>query len=115
MAWTFCLSGSAIVKAGANANSDIVLAGAILDEWSDEVEGAICTITRKDWVADYASITANFKPILADLASDLIAMKMVNYDPGGYTKPQLILDVLKDNVERNLKSLKDKSDQEVMD
>jgi len=114
MSWTLCTSGAAIAKAGANANSTITASGAALAEWSSQVEGTINARTRKDWVADYGSVTANFKPILADTASDMIAIKIINYDPGGYIKPRLILDVLTDNSNKNLKVLEDDKNKEKM-
>jgi len=117
MSWTLCTSGAAIYKAGTNANSTVVASGSILQEWSDEVEGSIDTLTRKDWVASFASVAANFKPILTDLASDMIATKIINYDMSGYTsrtEVQTMLDVLHDNIIRNLNELKKQEIQENM-
>lgn len=117
MSWILCTSGSAVLKAGANANSTITISGSALAEWSNEAEGAICTITRKDWVADYSAVKANFRPVLADLASDMIGMKIINYDMSGYTsraEAQTMLDVLDENINRNIKALIDEKNKEKM-
>lgn len=110
MAWTFTTSGSAIVKAGYGVNTALTASGAIMDRWSDQVENSINAITRKDWVADYASVKANFKFILDDLESDMVAMKLIGYDLSGYSslaEAQTMLDVLADNIRRNIEILKD--------
>jgi len=117
MAWTLSTSGACIIKAGTNANSAITASGAALSKWSDEAEGTLNALTRKDWVADYASIKANFKPALDDAVSDIIAIRIINYDMSGYTsrlEAQTMLDVIKDNLNRNLDALKDQKNQEKM-
>lgn len=109
MSWTLCTSGAAIAKAGASASSTITGSGATLAEWSDEVEGTICTQTRYDWVTNYASVGAKFKPILADLASDMIATRIVAYDMSGFAQlaeAQTLLNVLENHLSRNLAALK---------
>jgi len=117
MAWTLCTSAEAVTKAGANANAAIVVSATELAKFSDEVEGTINMKTRKDWVADYANVTTNFKGALADLASDLIANKIINYDMSGYIRAdaQTMLNVNKDNADTIMKDLRDKKFQEVMD
>lgn len=101
MAWTLCTSGAAIAKAGANANSTIVASGATLAEWSNEVEGTIATRTRQNWSGAFSTINSGFKSALSDVASDLIAMKIISYDMSSYTsrlEAQTMLDVLRDNA-----------------
>ena len=118
MSWALCTSGAALYKAGANASSTVTASGAILDEFSDMAEATVCAVTRKDWVADIALQTANFKPVLADVTSDLIAMKIINYDMSGFTsriEVQTMLDVLKDNSTRTLEVLKLDETKKVMD
>lgn len=115
MSFTLCSSLAAIYKAGANADANVIASGAILSEWSTEVEGTICTTTRRDWVTDYASLEANLKPILSDLASDLMALKIISYNMEGYTglnEASTMLDVLRDNATRNIEILKLQENQE---
>ena len=114
MAWTFCTSGAAIAKAGLNANSLVVADGTKLAEWSDEVEGTINAITRKDWISSLPS--ANFLGILEDTASDMIATKIINYSIADYTskaEAQTMLNVLDRNMTRNLEVLKDQNNSKI--
>jgi len=115
MSWTLCTSGAAIYKAGVGVNLDIRLSGAILALWSDEVEGTINAITRKDWITTPAS--TNTAGIIKELASDMIASKMIVYDMRGYTsrtEAQTMLDFLNNNITRNLKELQDEKNKEKM-
>lgn len=115
--WNLCTSGQAIQKAGVNANADIIISGQALALWSQESEAALSAITRKDWVADYPSVKTNFKQVLADAVSDMIALKIIGYDMSGYTsrlEVQTLLDLIRDNLMRNLDALKDQKNQEKM-
>jgi tellurite resistance protein len=118
MSWTLSTSAACIAKAGKNANSTIVASNATLATWSDEAESQLAVLTRKNWVTDYAAVTANFKPALDDAVSDLVAMRIVNYDMSGYTgkrEAETILDVLRDNFSRILSVLDKDNVKEVMD
>lgn len=116
MSWTLCTSGAATAKAGANANSTITASGAALAEWSNEIEGHIVGVTRRNWVNEYASIgNTGVKNMLADVCSDMIAMKIISYDMSGYTsrfEALTMLNQLRDNAIGILKNLEDfKSDE----
>jgi len=118
MSWTLTTSGAAIAKAGKNANSTIVASTATLAKWSDDAEAQLAVLTRKNWVTDYDTITANFKPALSEAVSDLIAMKIINYDMSGYIgkrEAETMLDVLRDNFSRILGVLEKDNVREVMD
>jgi hypothetical protein len=111
------ISGVALLyKAGANVNTAI--SGSImLSHWCDEAEAEICTLTRKDWVTDYANVKANFKTILGDVVSDLVCMKAIAYDTSGYStrvEAQTMLDYLRDSSLRKIEALKDDKVKEVM-
>ena len=115
MAWILCTSGQAVNKAGANANAAIILSGQPLAEWSDEAEQTVCMKTRKDWIT---TPPTSFVSSIADVVSDLIAIKIINYDMSGYTsraEAQTMLDVLKDNSDNIIKDLREKQYQEVME
>ena len=115
MSWTLTTSGAAILKAGLNANSTIIASGASLAKWSDEAEAVLCTHTRYDLINNYSNINTNFKPIFDDAASDIIAMRIINYDMSGYTsrtEAQTMLDVIRDNLLRNLELIKDDKNKE---
>ena len=111
MAWTFCTSGSAVLKAGANANSAIVLSGNALLNWSNEAEGRIVGETRTNFLASYASIstTSGIRNALAAVCSAIIATNIINYDMSGYTsrsEAQTMLNVLDNEIQRGLNELK---------
>jgi len=119
MSWTLTLSGAAVGKAGANCNVifNSISGAALLNSWSDMAESSLSTITRRDWVALSGATTANFKQILSDVVSDIIAMKIINYDMSGYTsrlEATTMLDVLKDNLIQNMTALKQDENKEVM-
>jgi len=117
MSWTLTTSGAAISKAGYGANSTIVASTATLAKWSDQAEGALITNTRYDWVTNIGSVGTYFKPILDDTISDMVAMKIINYDMGGYTsrsEAQTMLDVLNDNKNKNIAVLKEEKSKEKM-
>lgn len=117
MAWTFCTSGAAISKAGANANSTIIASGAALERWSDEVEDTINGETRYDWTTNYASVGANFQQALGGVASAMIATNIMNYDMSGYTSRQealTMLNVLDRTARLAMAWLKKKENQEKM-
>lgn len=109
MAWTLGTSGSAIVKAGAFANSTITASGSALANWSDEAEAYICNICRVDVVSNFSSLTSNGKQILQTLFTSLVAQRIVAYDPTGYTSRQAetILDVLENEIGRCERLVKD--------
>lgn len=114
--WNMCSSAAAIEKAGVNANSDIIASGSTLQRWSEQVEGAINSETRKDWVGSPA--TTNFLGALSDTSSDLIARKIVAYDMSGYSGlayAQTTMDQLRDNATRNIRFLREIDIQEKME
>jgi hypothetical protein len=110
MAFTFCSSGAMVRKAGANVDSNAAASGALLLEFSDEVEGYIIAETRKSYVTNFSSLNEGIKNALKDVASDLGAMKLIAYNMANYTsrmEAQTMLDVLRDNANKNIAALKD--------
>lgn len=117
MAWTFCTSGAAISKAGANADSTITASGATLAIWSDEVEDSINGETRYDWTTNYASVGTNYQQALGSVASSMIATNIINYDMANYTSRQealTMLNVLDRQARLGMAWLKKKENQEKM-
>ena len=114
LSWNFCASAAAIAKAGANANSDIIIDVPILDEWSKQAEGSINSETRRDWITSAA--TLNFSGALAEVESSMVANKIIGYDPAGYglATAQTIMDLNKDTIRTNISFLKDEENKEVM-
>ena len=116
MSWTLTTSGACINKAGYGANASVIASTAIMAEFSDMAEAEISTLTRKDWVTDYSSVKTNFKKVLSDLASDLVAMKIIEYDMRGFSqrRAETMLDVLRDSIARKMTALQNQFTQEVM-
>lgn len=113
MAWTFCTSGQAIAKAGANANSDIIASGSTLLAWSNEAEGAILTETRFDFLGNYANLQDHVKNTLQETTAAYIAEQIISYDLDSYGNrtAETMLDFLHQQLIRNLKNLKDSKSQ----
>lgn len=117
MSYTLTTSGAIIRKAGSAASATIIADATALANWSDQAEAVICTLTRYNWTSNYASVSASFKPMLDDAASDYAAMRVISYDMSGYSsayEAQVVLDILHDNFNRIISALKDKPVQEVM-
>ena len=119
MSWTLCTSGAAIAKAGANANSDIIVYDGtnknIMDEWSNQAEGFLNAETRYDWIA--SSGTANFTAALSDVVSSKVANNIIAYDMSGYTsraEAQTMLDVNENIIRKGIATLNKKENQEKM-
>lgn len=109
MSWTLTTSGAAILKAGANVNSDIIGSGGRLLEWSNDAEGRIQAETRRTWVVSYDTLDTPIKNALSDVASSLIAMSIIGYDTTGYISREAdsLLNINDDRVRQGLKVLKD--------
>ena len=85
MSFTLCTSGAIVAKAGANVNSAAALSGTLLQQYCDEAEGIVCAATLFDWVANYATVGANYKGALTTAVSALGGNKLIAYDMSGYT------------------------------
>lgn len=115
MSWTFCTSGAAIAKAGLNANSSIIASGGALAKWSDEAEGKIQAECHTDFITSWASMDSGTKNAIGDVASSLIAMNIVSYDPTGYLtrEADMLMNVNDDRVGKGLAVIKEKQNQKL--
>jgi len=110
MAFTFCSSGAAIIKAGANSNDNITVSGAALNTWSNQVEGRIVIETRKNYLTDFNSLVSGAQQLLSEVASSLIAIKIINYDMSEYSSRAeaiTMMNVLDDQATKGINILKD--------
>lgn len=110
MAFTFCTSGAAKIKAGINTTDvDTNIGNSLLENWSDEAENLICATARNDLITDFSSLTANGKQILQMLASSLIAQNIISYDQTGYLprEAETMLDKLENDIRRGLALISD--------
>jgi len=119
---TMTLSAGVLIKAGANYSDDLN-SGAngktgkeIVDEFIEQAEAYINTITRYDWTTNWASIKANYQKIFTDLCENLAAMEAIKYDMDGYglQSAQTMLDVLKDRIDREFELLRLNEIQEIL-
>ena len=111
MSWTLCTDTSAIVKAGVNANSDIVASGSTLQLWSDEAEGMACALTGVDLVDQWGTLSgSNGAGVVEQFCSSDVAQRIVAYDPNSYTTGEytIILNVLENQKGEAEAKLKDK-------
>lgn len=109
MSWTLTTSGSAIVKAGTNANSTLIVSGTPLAKMSDEAEGYIENITRRKWVANHSGLDTGIKGVLSDVASSLIGMAIATNDPTGYLAREWdgVMNFNDDRITKGLSRLRD--------
>lgn len=115
-AWTLCSSAQVYTKAGANASiltyPNSQTSGQVMMDWYNQAEGSLSLATGKDWAALYSSAGANFKNVLGDVMSDMIAMNVITYNLGVFTsriEAQTMLDVLNDRINRHTKLLADEN------
>ncbi len=84
MSWTLCLSASAILKAGKNADADIISGATDIESYSTEAEGFIAAQSHTDVVTNFSSLPAQMQNALANWCSSMIAMDIVSYNSTGY-------------------------------
>lgn len=114
-----CISGTAILKAGAGMNSSIsgaslTVSGAgtqvAIDNWIDQAESTINTVTRFNWTDKYDTLDDDVKFILEEAVSNLAAIYAIQFDMSGYTsrtEAETMMDVLRDAALRAISILKD--------
>ena len=83
-AWLFCTSGSAIFKAGENADATAIADATNLAIISSEVQGRIIAETRRDWAANYSGLPNGIKDVLSLCASCMIANHIIKSNPSGF-------------------------------
>lgn len=115
MTWEICSQEQAEVKCGYNANTSQF--PDIIEVFYEEAVGQLCTATREDWVTNYNSLKTAMRFILGEIISDMIAMKVICWDLFSFpslAEAQTMLDYLKDEIDRNIKLLKDEMNKEAM-
>ncbi len=109
---TFVLSGSVLVKAGANVSSVMTVdAGSEVEQFILEAESYVNAVTRINISGSYAAFFPEVKNIYNDVVSSKAAMNCIAYDMSGYTsryEAETMLDVLNDAVLKGISLLKNK-------
>ena len=103
-------------KAGANASSTANVE-AYINDFMTQAESFINTATTYNWSDAYATLNADVKGILKEIASNLAAMYVIQYDMSGFTsrsEAETMLDVLREGALRGLSIIRNKNPQEFM-
>jgi hypothetical protein len=98
-------------RAGENANTT-AKAVAATDIYVLNVESTINSLTRFNWSDAFtAGLNVDVQGVLTDTGASMCAMNVINADMSGFTsrtEAQTMLDVLNNNVQRNLSILRDR-------
>jgi len=107
-AWTYCASGSAIFKAGENADATAIADAANLAILSSEIQGRINAETRRNWYTTYSTLPSEIKDMLSLASSSAIANQIIKSNPSGYFpgEPELLINVNYDNYKECIEFLK---------
>lgn len=95
-------------KAGANASATSK-AEAYVNDYMTQVESQINSLTRYNWSDAYTALNVDVKGILKEVASNLAAIYVIQYDMSGYTsriEAEDMINVLRDSALRGLAILK---------
>ena len=100
-------------KAGASA-STTSKAEAYTNSFISQAESLINVACRYNFSDNYAALNADVKGILKEVASDLAAIYVINYDLSGYTSREAedMINVLRDAALRGISILRDKKQQD---
>ena len=83
-----------------------------------QAESLINSITRFNWSDAYSGLNADTKGILKEVASNLAAIYVIQYDMSGFTsrtEAEDMVNILRDAALRGLSLLRDKKVKEFMD
>ena len=100
-------------KAGANASATSK-AEAYVNDYMTQVESQINLLCRKNYSDDYSGLNADVKGVLKEVASNLAAIYVIQYDMSGYTsrtEAEDMVNILRDAALRGLSLLRDKEAQ----
>jgi hypothetical protein len=103
-------------KAGAGASATSK-AEAYTNSFIAQAESIINTMCRFNFSDSYAALNADVKGLLKQIASDLAAIYVIQYDMSGYdsrTEAEDMINVLRDSALRGLSILRDKKVQDFM-
>jgi hypothetical protein len=104
----FATSDEILVKAGENYDTSITEAR--INALCLQVESLINTVSRFNWSDDYSSLNADVKGVLAETASNLVAIYIISFNMSGYTsrvEAEDMINILRDGALRGLALLRD--------
>lgn len=97
-------------KAGANASATSK-AEAYVNDYMTQVEAFINAYTRYNWSDAYSGLNVDTKGLLKEVASNLAAIYVIQFDMSGFTtriEAEDMINVLRDAALRGLSVLRDK-------
>ena len=97
-------------KAGANASATSK-AEAYTNDFITQAESLINCMCRYNFSDNYSTLNADVKGILKEVASNLAAIYVIQYDMSGYTtrtEAEDMINVLRDGALRGISILRDK-------
>jgi hypothetical protein len=97
-------------KAGANASGTSNVE-AYINDFMTQVESLINVSCRYNFSDNYASLNVDVKGILKEVASNLAAIYVIQYDMSGYTtriEAEDLINILRDGALRGLSLLRDR-------
>ena len=103
-------------KAGANASGTSNVE-AYINDFMTQAESFINVATTYNWSDAYSGLNADVKGILKEIASNLAAMYVIQFDMSGFTsraEAETMLDVLREGALRGLSIIRNKNPQEFM-
>lgn len=110
----FCTTAEVERKAGANCSATSK-AEAYTNDYVAQAESVINSMCRYNFSDNYATLNADTKQILKEVASNLAAIYVIMYDMSGFTsriEAEDMINVLRDAALRGLSILRDKKVQD---
>jgi hypothetical protein len=103
-------------KAGANASTTSNVE-AYINDFMTQAESLINSVCRFNYSDNYAALDADVKGLLKEVASNLAAIYVIQYDMSGFTsriEAEDMINVLRDAALRGMSLLRDKKVQTFM-
>jgi hypothetical protein len=110
----FATTAEVQYKAGANASA-VSKAEAYVNSYMTQAESIINAMCRYNFSDNYSTLNADVKGILKEVASDLAAIYVIQYDMSGFTsrtEAEDMINILRDGALRGLSILRDKKVQD---
>lgn len=104
-------------KAGANASTTSNVE-AYINDFMTQAESRINAVTRFNWSDAYAGLNADTKGILKEVASNIAAIYVIQFDMSGFTsrtEAEDMINILRDGAQFGLSLLISKKVKEFMD
>lgn len=112
----FCTTSEVLRKAGANA-SPVSAVEAYTNDFVSQAESLINCVCRYNFSDNYSTLNIDVKGLLKEVASDLAAMYVIQYDMSNFSsrgEAEDMINLLRDAALRGLSILRDKKVQDFM-